>query len=223
MNTNQNKSFLQGQPGVSYYIQPTTPTDTQTLIVSQPASQSAQTVQDSHSPQSPQSDSDHVTVPIPKNGHHGRRHSSHREKLPYSHRYIPEEVSDYISQDQSGEIHLSADLNKMFGLGRCLCVLAILELFGYGFQAIMKFIAMNLTSALYSAVYVAFPIIFINGYMKLDVKKVLSYFVWRVIVIIIAIVILILDISIYNNSSPKEKDALFIYLVIYGVQVVFDV
>ena len=66
MNTNQNKSFLQGQPGVSYYIQPTTPTDTQTLIVSQPASQSAQAVQDSHSPQSPQSDSDHVTVPIPR-------------------------------------------------------------------------------------------------------------------------------------------------------------
>ena len=73
------------------------------------------------------------------------------------------------------------------------------------------------------AEFTFYTFIFINGYMKLDVKKVLSYFVWRVIVIILAIVILILDISIYNNSSPKEKDALFIYLVIYGVQVVFDV
>ena len=183
------------------------------MIVSQP-DQPAQPTQ---------SAPEHVTVSIPNNDHQGQQTSGQQEIHPYSHRYIPEEVSHYISQDQSGEIHLSADLNKMFGLGRCLCVLALLEIFGYGFQAIMNFIAMNLTSALYSAVYVAFPIIFINGYMKLDVKKVLSYFVWRVIVIIIAIVILILDISIYNNSSPKEKDALFIYLVIYGVQVVFDV
>ena len=213
MNPNQSASFLQGQPGVSYYIQPTMPTDTQSLIVSQPAQPTQPT----------QPAPEHISVAIPQNGQQGRRHSSHHETQSYSYRYIPEEVSDYISQDQSGEIHLSADLNKMFGLGRCLCVLAILEIFGYGFQAIMYFIAMNLKSALYSAVYVAFPIIFINGYMKLDVKKVLSYFVWRVIVIIIAIVILILDISIYNNSSPKEKDALFIYLVIYGVQVVFDV
>ena len=219
MNTNQNKSFLQGQPGVSYYIQPTTPTDTQTLIVSQPASHSAPPVQPSPPPHPPQSDSDHVTLPTPKNGHHGRRHSSHREKLPYSYRYIPEEVSDYISQDQSGEIHLSADLNKMFGLGRCISILALLEIFGYGFQAAMNFLAGDILVAVIYLVCIVFPILFINGYIKMSIPMIVTFYIWRVITIVGSIIWLFLAFAIYFSSKNKVS----MYIFIYGAQFILYV
>ena len=51
MNPSLNQSFLQDQPGISYSNQTTTPTDTQSLIVSQPdqpaqPTQPAQTTDD---------------------------------------------------------------------------------------------------------------------------------------------------------------------------------
>ena len=123
MNPSLNESFLQGQPDISYSNQTTTPADTQSLIVSQP-DQPAQPTQ---------SASDHVTVPIPHNDYQSQQISEQQGSRSYLGRYIPEEVSDYISQDRLGNVRLTADLNKMFGLGRCLLVLAILEIFGFGF------------------------------------------------------------------------------------------
>ncbi len=181
------------------------------MIVSQP-DQPAQPTQ---------SAPEHVTVSIPNNDHQGQQTSGQQEIHPYSHRYIPEEVSHYISQDQSGEIHLSADLNKMFGLGRCLYVLAILEIIGYCYQSFNYFLTFQLYFAFVSLLYIIIPITFFRGYGNLDVASIKSYSVCRVLVIIINIIVIVMFFILFYSKDYNENIA--ILLIVYVVQFLFNV
>ena len=210
MNPSLNKSFLQGQPGISYSNQTTTPTDTQSLIVSQP-DQPAQPTQ---------SAPEHISVAIPHNGQQGRRHSSHHETQSYSHRYIPEEVSYFISRDRFGNIRLTADQNKMFGLGRCLCILAILEILYLGFQSFNYFLTFQLYFAFFFLLCMIIPFMFFRGYGNLDFDSIKIYSVCRIFVIIINIYAIVMF-FIVSHSKFGEKEA--IQLIIYIVQLMFSV
>ena len=210
MNPSLNESFLQGQPDISYSNQTTTPTDTQNLIVSQPD----QPVQPT------QSTSDHVTVPIPHNDYQSQQISGQQGNRSYLGRYIPEEVSDYISQDRLGNIRLTADLNKMLGLGRCLFVLAILEIIGYGFQTALYLLSLQLHYALISLIYIMIPITFFRGYKNLIVVDIKSYKDCRFIVIILDIIFIIM---FFLLSTPKFGEKETIQVIVCIVQLVFYV
>ena len=180
------------------------------MIVSQP-DQPAQPTQ---------SAPEHVTLSIPNNDHQGQQTSGQQEIHPYSHRYIPEEVSHYISQDQSGEIHLSADLNKMFGLGRCLYVLAILEIIGYCYQSFTYFLTFQLYFAFLSLLYIIIPITFFRGYGNLDVASIKNYSVCRVLVIINGIIVMVVLLILFHSKFGQEEA---IQLIICIVQLMFYV
>ena len=210
MNPSLNESFLQGQPDISYSNQTTTPTDTQNLIVSQP-DQPAQPTQ---------STSDHVTVPIPHNDYQSQQISEQQGSRSYLGRYIPEEVSDYISQDRLGNVRLTADLNKMFGLGRCLLVLAILEIIGYGFQVYIYLEIMNLFGALISIACIFMPIIFICGCISLSIDHVICYYVWRLIVIFFNIYLLVV---VFIAFAKDYNEKIAIQVIAYVVQLMFEV
>ena len=210
MNPSLNESFLQGQPDISYSNQTTTPTDTQSLIVSQP-DQPAQPTQ---------SASDHVTVPIPHNNYQSQQISGQQGNRSYLDRYILEEVSDYISRDQLGNVRLTADLNKMLGLGRCLFVLAILEIISYGLQVYNESKVMDLFGALISIACIFMPIIFICGYRSLNVGQVWCYYGWRLFVIFLNIFILVV---VFIALAKDYNEKIAILLIVYVVQFLFNV
>ena len=107
----------------------------------------------------------------------------------------------------------------MFGLGRCISILALLEIFGYGFQAAMNFLAGDILVAVIYLVCIVFPILFINGYIKMSIPMIVTFYIWRVITIVGSIIWLFLAFVIYFSSKNKVS----MYIFIYGAQFILYV
>ena len=206
MDPNPHEYFLQGQKEDSYSNQPSTPTETQSFITSQPD----QTIRKYKIVITPQID-------LPS-----RHHSGHQENQPYSYSSIPEEVSEYIVQDQSGSICLSADLNKILGLGKCLCILAILEILYFGMSAFICYMFMNMYGIVLSLAYMYMPVTFIQGYKKLDVNKGKCYLIIKRIINFVGIMIMVLVLAFfYFSQTQNDESNVLIFSCI--VCTIFDV
>ena len=206
MDPNQHEYFLQGQNQVSYSNQPSTPTETQSFITSHPD----QTIRK------------YIIVITPQIDLPSRHHSGHQENQPYSYSSIPEEVSEYIFQDQSGSICLSADLNKILGLGKCLCILAILEILYFGMSAFICYMSMNMYGIVLSLAYMYMPVTFIQGYKKLDVNKGKCYLIIKRIINFVGIMIMVLVLAFfYFSQTQNDESNVLIFSCI--VCTIFDV
>ena len=191
MDPNQHKYSFQDQNQVSYSNQPSIPTEKQSFGVPQPVDQ-------------PYQSSQYVQ---PDQTIRNRYHSDHQKNQPYSYSSIPEEVSDYIVQDRLGNILLNNDLNRMYGLGKCLCILAILEIFNFGKLAFICYLFMNMYGVVLSLVYMYMPVTFIQGYMKLDANKGKCYLIIKRITNIVGIIIIVLISSMINPSSTQNEES----------------
>ena len=190
MDPSPHECFLQGQNEVSCSNQPSTPTETQSFITSHPD----QTIRK------------YIIVITPHNYLPSRYHSYYHENQLYSGEFIPDRMSYYVFQDQLGTIHLSADLNKMLSLGKCLCIIAIMEILGCGLSLAMCFIENSLYFTIIPTIYMHLAIAFIKGYMKLDVNKSKCYYIIKRIITFLGIMSLVIFIVItYFSQTWDEK------------------
>ena len=202
MDPSPHEYSFQGQNEVSYSNQPSIPTEKQSFGVPQSVDQPYQS---SRYIQPDQTIRKYIFVILPQIDLPSRYHSSNREYQPYSDSSIPKEVSDYISQDRLGNILLNNDLNRMYGLGKCLCILAILDLLNYGNQAVSAFMDMYKYSTFISIVHICISLLFIQGYMKLDVNKVKYYLFIKMGYYTVDMIPFIFPLSTnYISKDPKE-------------------
>ena len=89
---------------------------------------------------------------------------------------------------QPQQIEITADINRMLGLGKCLRGLAIFELVCYCLSIV-------------GLVFIAFPINAMNGIPHFDLDKMKCYRVWRYIVLVLSCVSFVSSFS-YGNSTP---------------------
>ncbi len=209
----------QGQKEVSYSNQPSTPTEKQSFGVPQPVDQPYQS---SRYIQPDQTIRKYKIVITPHNDLPSRYHSGHQEYQPYSGRYIPEEVSDYIVQDRLGNILLNNYLNRMYGLGKCLCIIAILKLLKYGNQAVSAFMDMDKYTAFSSIVRICILILFIQGYMKLDVNKVKCYYIFKRIEYVLGIIALVIVLAVIYITQGQNVELIGQAIELIG-EVAFNV
>ena len=204
MDPSPHEYSFQGQNEVSYSNQPSIPTEKQSFGVPQSVDQPYQS---SRYIQPDQTIRKYIFVILLQIDLPSRYHSDHQKNQPYSYSSIPEEVSDYIVQDRLGMIHLSADLNRMYGLGKCLCNLAILEIFNFGMLAFICYMFMNMYGVVLSLVYMYMSATFIQGYKKLDANKGKCYLIIKRITNIVGIIIIILISSMINPSSTQNEES----------------
>ena len=219
MNSSPHEYSFQGQNQVSYSNQPSIPTEKQSFGVPQSVDQPYQS---SRYIQPDQTIRKYKIVITPHNDLPSRYHSDHQKNQPYSYSSIPEEVSEYIFQDQSGSICLSADLNKILGLGKCLCILAILEILYFGMSAFICYMSMNMYGVVLSLAYMYMPVTFIQGYKKLDVNKGKCYLVIKRIINFVGIMIMVLVLAFfYFSQTQNDESNVLIFSCI--VCTIFDV
>ena len=219
MDPSPHEYSFQDQNEVSYSNQPSIPTEKQSFGVPQPVDQPYQS---SQSVQPDQTIRKYIIVILLQIDLPSRYHSDHQKNQPYSYSSIPEEVSDYIVQDRLGNILLNNDLNRMYGLGKCLCILAILQLLKYGNQAVSAFMDMDKQATFRSIVRICILILFIQGYMKLDVNKVKCYFIIKRIENIVGIVVLVFILAIIYITQAQNGELIGKAIEFTG-QVVFTV
>ena len=203
MDPNQHKYSFQDQNQVSYSNQPSIPTEKQSFGVPQSVDQPYQS---SRYIQPDQTIRKYIFVILPQNNLPSRYHSSNREYQPYSDIFVPEVVSEYISQDRSGEIHLSADLNKMLSLGKWLFILAILEIIGYCNLVVKSYMNMDKQATFISIVCIYASIIFIKGYMKLDVNRINCYTITKRIITFLGIIFIVFVVAFIYFSPIWDEE-----------------
>ena len=215
MDPNQHKYSFQGQNQVSYSNQPSIPTEKQSFSVPQSVDQPYQS---SQYVQPDQTIRKYIIVILLQIDLPSRYHSDHQKNQPYSYSSIPEEVSDYIVQDRLGNILLNNDLNRMYGLGKCLCILAILDLLNYGNQAVSAFMDMDKYSTFISIVHICISLLFIQGYMKLDVNKVKYYLFIKMGYYTVDMIPFIFPLSTnYISKDPKEIIGYIIIIILMTI------
>ena len=205
MDPNQHKYSFQDQNQVSYSNQPSIPTEKQSFSVPQLVDQPPQL---SQYVQPDQTIRKYIIMITPHNYLPSRYHSYYHENQLYSGEFIPDRMSYYVFQDQLGTIHLSSDLNKMLSLGKCLCIIAIMEILGCGLSLAMCFIENSLYFTIIPTIYMHLAIAFIKGYMKLDVNRSKCYYIIKRIInffVIMAIVILLAYTFLSQTQNGEDK------------------
>ena len=95
----------------------------------------------------------------------------------------------------------------MYGLGKCLCNLASLEIFNFGMLAFICYMFMNMYGVVLSLVYMYMSATFIQGYKKLDANKGKCYLIIKRITNIVGIIIIVLISSMINPSSTQNDES----------------
>ena len=203
MDPNQHKYSFQDQNQVSYSNQPSIPTEKQSFSVPQLVDQPPQL---SQYVQPDQTIRKYIIMITPHNYLPSRYHSYYHENQLYSGEFIPDRMSYYVFQDQLGTIHLSADLNKMLSLGKCLCIIAIMEILGCGLSLAMCFIENSLYFTIIPTIYMHLAIAFIKGYMKLDVNRINCYTITKRIITFLGIIFIVFVVAFIYYSLIWDEE-----------------